>query len=174
VIRRAGGPLALLRETPVRSRARSRTVRRTRHSPQEIGSQQLHLATEPRETCPPSVGERSPGAFLARRAYVSPPKRFVYILKSTAIADEYYVGVTSDVTQRLAAHNAGLTPSTVDHRPWRALLVIEFDEEQPAIEFEQYLKTGSGREFARRHFRQTVARDKWQSSRAFRIRVEPP
>ena len=33
-------------------------------------------------------------------------------------------------------------------------MVIEFDEEAPAIEFERYLKTGSGREFARRHFRQ--------------------
>ena len=32
--------------------------------------------------------------------------------------------------------------------------MIEFDEEAPAIEFERYLKTGSGREFARRHFRQ--------------------
>jgi hypothetical protein len=34
--------------------------------------------------------------------------------------------------------------------------VIEFDEEAPALKFERYLKTGSGREFARRHFRQTV------------------
>jgi hypothetical protein len=33
--------------------------------------------------------------------------------------------------------------------------VIEFDEEDPALEFERYLKTGSGREFARRHFRWT-------------------
>jgi len=33
------------------------------------------------------------------------------------------------------------------------LVVIEFDEERPALEFERYLKTGSGREFARRHFR---------------------
>ena len=33
--------------------------------------------------------------------------------------------------------------------------MIEFDEEDPALDFEKYLKTGSGREFARRHFRQT-------------------
>jgi predicted GIY-YIG superfamily endonuclease len=83
-------------------------------------------------------------------------KRFVYILKSIAFPHEYYVGLTSDMAARIAAHNEGLTPSTVDHRPWRALVVIEFDEESPAIAFEQYLKTGSGREFARRHFRQTV------------------
>jgi predicted GIY-YIG superfamily endonuclease len=86
------------------------------------------------------------------------PKRFVYILKSIDYPDPYYVGVTSDVAARMAAHNARLTPSTTKHRPWRALVVVEFDEEQPAIAFERYLKTGSGREFARRHFRQTVRR----------------
>lgn len=84
------------------------------------------------------------------------PKRFVYIIKSIRFPDEYYVGVTSDIGERLAAHNAGLTQSTAKHLPWRTLVVIEFDDEQPAIAFERYLKTGSGREFARRHFRQTV------------------
>jgi predicted GIY-YIG superfamily endonuclease len=58
---------------------------------------------------------------------------------------------------RLRAHNEGLSLQTSRHRPWRMLVVIEFDEEEPAMKFERYLKTGSGREFARRHFRQTVA-----------------
>ena len=86
------------------------------------------------------------------------PKRFVYILKSISVPEEYYVGVTYDFSARLVAHNAGLSPHTAERRPWRALVVIEFDEEEPAVEFERYLKTGSGREFARRHFRQTVRR----------------
>lgn len=85
------------------------------------------------------------------------PKRFVYILKSLQNAATYYVGITSDFNVRLAAHNAGLSPHTAEHRPWRTLVVIEFDDEEPALKFEKYLKTGSGREFARRHFRQTVA-----------------
>lgn len=84
------------------------------------------------------------------------PKRFVYILKSVATPDEYYVGVTSNVTCRLREHNDGLSRHTSQHRPWRILVVIEFDEEEPALKFERYLKTGSGREFARRHFRQTM------------------
>ena len=84
------------------------------------------------------------------------PKRFVYILKSICSPSEYYVGITSDPHARLAAHNDGLSPHTSRHRPWRTLVVIEFDEEAPAIEFERYLKTGSGREFARRHFRRAV------------------
>ena len=85
------------------------------------------------------------------------PKRFVYILKSIGIPHEYYVGVTSDPEARLRNHNSGMSAHTARHRPWRTLICIEFDEEAPALEFERYLKTGSGREFARRHFRQTVA-----------------
>jgi len=84
------------------------------------------------------------------------PRRFVYIIKSIVTPDEYYVGVTSNVDLRLRAHNEGLSPHTAWRRPWRTLVVIEFDEEEPALKFERYLKSGSGREFARRHFRQTV------------------
>jgi putative endonuclease len=85
-------------------------------------------------------------------------RRFVYIIKSITTPDEYYVGVTSNVALRLRAHNEGLSRHTSRHRPWRTLVVIEFDDEKPALEFERYLKTGSGREFARRHFRQHVRR----------------
>ena len=86
------------------------------------------------------------------------PKRFVYILKSRVHPVRHYVGVTSDPAARLDAHNAGLSHHTAPHRPWRFLVVIEFDEEPPAVKFERYLKTGSGREFARRHFRQVSAK----------------
>lgn len=84
------------------------------------------------------------------------PKRFVYILKSEVDPWQYYVGVTSNPRARLQAHNAGFSPHTAAHRPWRILVVVEFDAEAPALRFERYLKTGSGREFARRHFRQHV------------------
>ena len=94
---------------------------------------------------------------------MSAPKRFVYILKSLCAPHEYYVGITSDPKVRLAAHNDGLLPHTAGHRPWKTLVVIEFDEEAPALKFEQYLKTGSGREFARRHFRQTSRRESGRS-----------
>ena len=83
-------------------------------------------------------------------------KRFVYIIQSIGHPATYYVGLTADVGARLAAHNAGLSRHTAANRPWKQLVVVEFDEEQPAVEFEKYLKTGSGREFARRHFLQRV------------------
>jgi putative endonuclease len=89
---------------------------------------------------------------------MSTPKRFVYILKSETDPDEYYVGMTAAPDVRLRDHNAGMSAHTARFRPWRILVCIEFDEEAPARRFERYLKTGSGREFARRHFRQTVRR----------------
>jgi putative endonuclease len=82
-------------------------------------------------------------------------------LSRTGVAEwcgrEYYVGLTSNPKSRLEAHNAGLSSHASAHRPWKPLVVIEFHEEEPAMNFERYLKTGSGREFARRHFRQAVA-----------------
>ena len=96
-----------------------------------------------------------------------PGRRFVYIIKSITTPDEYYVGITANVDRRLRTHNEGLSAYTSRHRPWRTLVVIQFDDQEPAAKFERYLKTGSGREFARRHFRQTVARHRRPRSREF-------
>ena len=79
------------------------------------------------------------------------PKRFVYILRST-VTGHSYVGLTSDVQMRLAAHNAGQNRSTARARPWELVVLVEFQSEAPALEFERYLKSGSGWSFARRHF----------------------
>lgn len=77
----------------------------------------------------------------------------VYILKSDAEPNRYYTGRTSNVPDRLAAHNGGFSPHTADGRPWRVVVSIEFANEQRAVDFEHYLKSGSGRAFAIRHFR---------------------
>ena len=79
-------------------------------------------------------------------------KRFVYVLKTDRAAPRYYVGVTSNVEQRLAWHNQGHCTHTAKHRPWRAHVVVEFSDEAHATRFERYLKSGSGRAFAKRHF----------------------
>ncbi len=79
-------------------------------------------------------------------------KRFVYILRSEADPRRHYVGVTSDVAQRMQWHNAGLSGHTRAYRPWAIVVSIEFPTEHQAILFEKYLKTGSGRAFATRHF----------------------
>jgi putative endonuclease len=79
--------------------------------------------------------------------------RFVYMLNSTQDPDHYYVGLTSDPKHRLAADNDGASPHTTGDKPWRLVVVIEFTSAQRAVAFERCLKTGSGREFSRRHFR---------------------
>lgn len=79
-------------------------------------------------------------------------KRFVYGLRSVADANRYYVGVTSDVPRRIEWHNAGRCPHTAKGKPWELVVSIEFTDEQRALAFEKYLKSGSGRAFARRHF----------------------
>jgi predicted GIY-YIG superfamily endonuclease len=79
-------------------------------------------------------------------------KRFVYILRSDVEPERHYVGVTSDVDNRLEWHNQGPCGQTRSHRPWSPVVTIEFPTEKEALRFERYLKSGSGRAFATRHF----------------------
>ena len=79
-------------------------------------------------------------------------KRFVYVVKNAAPIPRFYVGLTADVNERLEDHNAGRCPHTAKYRPWQRHIVFEFAEEPRAIRFERYLKSGSGRAFAKRHF----------------------
>jgi putative endonuclease len=76
----------------------------------------------------------------------------VYVVKNTDSDPNFYVGLTSDVQTRLADHNAGRCPHTARRRPWQLHVVIEFPDEPRAVRFERYLKSGSGRAFAKRHF----------------------
>jgi predicted GIY-YIG superfamily endonuclease len=79
-------------------------------------------------------------------------KRFFYILRSDSDPARHYVGVTSDVDRRLEWHNHGPCGDTLAHRPWMPVVVIEPPSEEQALRFERYLKSGSGRAFAKRHF----------------------
>ncbi|MEO8076033.1 MAG: GIY-YIG nuclease family protein [Acidobacteriota bacterium] len=79
-------------------------------------------------------------------------KRLVYVLKNEDTTPHFYVGLTSDVASRLSDHNAGRCPHTARRRPWRLHVVVVFTDEQRAIRFERYLKSGSGRAFAKQHF----------------------
>jgi len=79
-------------------------------------------------------------------------KRFVYVLRNTHEDPTFYVGLTSDVGTRLAEHNAGRCPHTATHRPWRLHVVMAFPDERRAGAFEQYLKSSTGRAFAKRYF----------------------
>jgi putative endonuclease len=83
----------------------------------------------------------------------TPDQRFVYVLVSTVHANRYYTGLSSDLAARLDAHNAGLSKHTATGRAWKMVTSIEFSDCTRAEAFERYLKSGSGRAFARRYFR---------------------
>ena len=79
-------------------------------------------------------------------------RRVVYVLRSDRDPSRHYVGLTADVRSRIAEHNAGASAHTAKYCPWRLAVSIEFETTAQAAEFERYLKSGSGRAFAKRHF----------------------
>lgn len=79
-------------------------------------------------------------------------KRFVYVLHSVAQPGRQFVESASNVPTRIAAHNAGHSPHTAAHRPWRLVAVVQFASEAAALRFEKYLKSSAGRSFSRDHF----------------------
>ena len=81
-------------------------------------------------------------------------KRCVYILKNGDATPRFYTGLTADPQRRLDDHNSGRCPHTARYKPWQLHVVIAFAEEERAIRFERFLKSGSGRAFAKRHFDQ--------------------
>jgi putative endonuclease len=78
---------------------------------------------------------------------------YVYLLQSIDHPDETYVGLTADLRSRFSAHNEGRSPHTSKYRPWRLVCYLAFSDERKAVEFERYLKTASGRAFAKKRLR---------------------
>ena len=76
--------------------------------------------------------------------------RYVYILHSLAFPDRHYTGVTDDLKKRLAKHNAGEVPHSSKYKPWQLKTYVAFSDEKQAFAFERYLKTASGRAFAKK------------------------
>jgi predicted GIY-YIG superfamily endonuclease len=79
--------------------------------------------------------------------------KYVYLLQSINFPDRTYVGLTDDLRGRFAAHNAGQSPHTSKFKPWRIVTYIAFTDGSKALEFERYLKSGSGQAFANKRLR---------------------
>ena len=77
---------------------------------------------------------------------------YAYILRSLSQPEQRYIGSTADLKARLAKHNAGEVPHTSKFKPWKVEAYFAFETKEKAAAFEDYLKTDSGREFAKRHF----------------------
>jgi len=76
--------------------------------------------------------------------------RCVYILQSQADPDRFYTGHTDDPRERLKVHNQGKCKHTSKYTPWKIKTTIAFADKERALEFEKYLKTASGRAFAKK------------------------
>lgn len=76
---------------------------------------------------------------------------YTYVLESETDTSRHYIGHTEDLRQRLQQHNAGKSPHTTKHMPWRVRFYAAFETIEVARDFERYLKSGSGHAFAHRH-----------------------
>jgi putative endonuclease len=74
------------------------------------------------------------------------------MLRSIPFRDRYYTGSTSDLKTRFSEHNKGHSPHTRKYLPWELVGYVAFSDHAKADKFEAYLKTASGRTFAKRHF----------------------
>lgn len=77
---------------------------------------------------------------------------YVYIIRSIEFPQQEYTGATEDLKRRFAEHNAGKSRHTSKFMPWELVWYCAFPDKQKALAFEKYLKTGSGRAFARKRF----------------------
>ena len=75
---------------------------------------------------------------------------YVYILASVADPSRHYIGATGNLKQRLADHNSGKVMHTAKFKPWSLNTCIGFQDKDRAFAFEKYLKSHSGRAFAKR------------------------
>ncbi len=77
---------------------------------------------------------------------------YIYILVREKDPEKHYTGTTQDLEVRLKSHNSGQVLSTTKHRPWKIETTIAFRSKDKTSAFEKYLKSHSGRAFAKRHF----------------------
>ncbi len=77
---------------------------------------------------------------------------YVYLIESVRDRGRHYVGQTHDLKSRLNGHNSGDSLHTARYRPWNLVCYLAFADEKRAVEFESYLKSGSGKTFLKRHF----------------------
>lgn len=77
--------------------------------------------------------------------------KYVYILQSIHFPERFYVGSTNDLKRRLKQHNDGFSIHTNKFKLWAIKTYLGFSDSDKADKFETYLKSCSGRNFAKRH-----------------------
>lgn len=75
---------------------------------------------------------------------------YVYILHLRD--NTYYSGFSSDLKTRISQHMLGNVPQTRNFRPLQLVYYSAFISKKKALDFEKYLKTGSGFAFRNKYF----------------------
>jgi len=70
----------------------------------------------------------------------------VYIIFSESF-DRFYVGMSSNVKNRLKEHNSKSVKSTKAFVPWKLIHIEKFETRIEARKREKYLKTAAGRKW---------------------------
>ena len=72
---------------------------------------------------------------------------YVYIIKSEKDPNQFYTGFSENIEQRIKDHNLGKSIHTNKFKPWKLIYYCAFKEKNKALDFEEYLKSSSGRAF---------------------------
>jgi len=57
---------------------------------------------------------------------------YIYLIESLSAAGERYVGITTNLEQRLREHNAGKSSDTSKFKPWKLSTYIAFTDRAKA------------------------------------------
>ena len=80
------------------------------------------------------------------------PVYYVYFIESLPAQGERYVGMTTDLKQRLRVHNHGRSSHTAKFSPWKLITYVAFIDRAKAEALERYLKSASDHAFARKAY----------------------
>jgi predicted GIY-YIG superfamily endonuclease len=76
---------------------------------------------------------------------------YTYILRNQ-VTGRYYIGYTPDLKKRLQKHQTGKVLSTKSNLNYKLEWYCAFKTQRQALDFEDYLKTGSGIAFMKKRF----------------------
>ena len=79
----------------------------------------------------------------------------VYVLRSEPTG-RYYIGCTGGLENRVTQHNAGVTRSTKNFRPWQLIYQEEFETLSSARRRESELKSWKSRTYLESRLKLTI------------------
>jgi putative endonuclease len=77
----------------------------------------------------------------------------VYVLKSLK-DNNFYIGCTSNLNERLKAHNNGRVSSTECRTPFKLIFKEEYSDKYQAFNKERYYKTAKGKRELKKKMKQ--------------------